>query len=334
MGIDRREGKHHSLASPSYDPAMSRRSLRTFISCLTLGALFACGGGSGSPKSAATEDALKDAVAEFGDAVLAGETSKAYAYFTKECRETVPKAEFAVMTQMGLAFLEGFADTKASDLRTGNVEIQNFTETSAEARAEIRDKNGDLFSDANSEDWSPWVYEDGGWHTSDCGDYQEGFEFDESGDIQIDAFSYPPCSDLVDGQPVPAEFESDGELDITCEDGDDIFFGFATSCFSSTREYASNEIGYAFLDEGVFRAGEVRGCSPPCSDLVDGQPVPSTFDDDSAAGFNLNCENAAGEESWSFEWECFDSPRVYVQGDEGHAFADDRIYIAGDPEYC
>lgn len=313
---------------------MFRRSTRTLLSLVTLGALVACGGGSGSPKSAATEDALKSAVAKFGDAIFAGETGQAYAYFTKECRETVPRAEFAVMTQMGLAFLEGFADMKASDLRTGNVEIQNFTETSAEARAEIRDKNGDLFSDANSEDWSSWVYEDGGWHTSDCSDFEGGFELDENGEMQIDAFSYPPCSELVDGEAVPAEFESDGEIDISCEEGDEIFFGFSTSCFSSTREYASSDVGYVFLDEGIFRSGEVRGCAPPCTDLVDGQPVPAAFDDESTAGFNLNCETAAGEESWSYEWECFDSPRVYVQGDDGYAFADDRIFVAGDPEYC
>ena len=312
---------------------MNRLSVRRVVAASAVMLLAACGGGgSSSPKSAATEEALEEAVAAFGDAVLQGEMSSAYAYFTKECRETVPKTDFVFMSQMGIAFLEGMAEVDASDLRTANVEIRNFTPTSAEARAEIRDKNGDLFSDADSEGWSGWQYEDGGWHTSDCADFDsEGMGFTTDGG---DAFSYPACSELVDGQPLPDEFGSGSEIDLSCEDGENLNFGYTTSCFTSTREYAENDLGYVFLDEGVFYEGDVRGCAPQCSDLVDGQPVPTDFDDESTAGFNLNCERPSGEASWSFEWECFDSDRMYVENDDGYAFVDDRIFVAGDPEYC
>jgi hypothetical protein len=298
--------------------------------------LAACGGGdSSSPSAPATEEGLKTAVAGFGDALLQGDMSGAYAYFTKACRDSVPKSGFAMVAQMGIAFLEGMADVKASDLRTANVEIQNFTSTSAEARSEIRDKSGDLFSDADSEGWSAWVYEDGGWHTSDCADFSgEGGDIDLSSDGSFDAFSYPACSGLVDGQPLPEEFGSGSDIDLSCEEGENISFGFIMTCFTSTREYAENELGYVFLDEGVYYEGDVKGCAPQCSELVDGQPVPTVFDDMSGAGFNLNCESPAGEESWSYEWTCFDSDRMYVQNDQGYAFADDRIYVTGEPEYC
>lgn len=313
---------------------MLRRPVRASLSLLAVAALAACGGGGGSsPKSPATEDALKTAVAAFSDAIFTGDTNDAYAYFTKECRDSVPKSDFTFMSKMAVSFIEGFADVKASDLRTGEVEVQNFTETSAEARAEIRDKNGDLFSAADTEGWTAWVYEDGGWHTSDCEEFSsEGIDL--SGSDGGDPFSYPACSDLVDGQPVPEEFGTGFDIDISCDEGDESVFGFSTSCFTSDREYAESDLGYVFFDEGIFYAGEVRGCAPPCADLVDGQPVPTAFDDDSVSGFNLNCELPSGEESYSFEWDCFDSDRSYVQSDQGYAFVDDRIYIAGSFDYC
>ena len=311
---------------------MLRQPSRILVAILAAGTLAACGGGGSSPQSAPTEEALKKAVATSSDAIFAGKWDDAYAYFTKECRENVSKSEFALLGQMGLSFIEGFADVKASDLRTGDVEIRNFSESDAEARADIREKDGDTFTEAADDGWTAWVYEDGGWRTSDCDDFQgEGMSVDDG---EVDVFGYPPCSDLVDGELVPDQFGSGGELDITCEEGDVIQFGFSTTCFTSPREYASSDVGYVFLDEGIFRAGEVRGCAPPCTDLVDGEPVPSTFDDESTTGFNLNCELAAGGDDWSFEWECFESDRVYVENENGYAFTDDRIYVAGEPEYC
>ena len=312
---------------------MRSRSLR-FLSVLVLSVTAACGGGSSSAKSAATEGALKTAVAKFGDSILQGEASDAYAYFTKECRNTVAKSEFALMMTFGVAFIEGFADVKASDLRTGDVEVRNFSSTRAEARAEVREKNGDLFSDADSEDWTEWVYEDGGWHTTDCADFGDGLDFSEDGDL--DFSMGPPCSDLVDGQPVPPEFvsETSGEIDLSCESDDTYEFAMRWECFSSEREYSYSDLGFAFLDEGIFRSGEVRGCAPPCSDLVNGQPVPSSFDDESEFGFSLSCEDANGDEQWSYDWDCYSSDRRYMRNDDGYAFIDERVYRSGSPDNC
>ena len=305
------------------------------VSVFALAVLAACGGGGSSPKSAATEDGLKTAVAKFGDAILRGKTNDAYAFFTKECRDTVPKSDFAVLTMMGVAFLEGFTDTKISDLRTGNVEVRNFSPSRAEARAEVRDKNGDLFSEADSEDFSEWIYEDGGWHSSDCADYDSsGFDFSDDGNFEFSMG--PPCSDLVDGEPVPPEFvsETSGEIDLSCEEGDTYEFAMRWECFSSEREYSYNDLGFAFLDEGIFRTGDVRGCSPPCSDLIDGQPVPVSFDNESEFGFSLSCEDSDGDEQWSYDWDCYSSDRRYIRNDDGYAFIDERVYRLGSPDNC
>jgi hypothetical protein len=317
---------------------MIRSGVRRVVAASAVVLLTACGGGgTSSPKAPANEAGLQGAVKGFNDALFSGDTGDAYAYFTKECRSEVSKNEFGALAQLGLAFLAGFSDFDPSELRTGDVEVQNLTASIAEARYEILDPNGDVFSSLDEQAWAEWVYEEGGWRTPDCSDFSgEGgdIDLDLSSDGSFDAFSYPACSELVDGQPLPEEFGSGSEIDISCEDGETTNFGFTTTCFTSTREYAENDLGYVFLDEGVFYEGDVKGCAPQCSDLVDGQPVPADFDDESAAGFNLNCESPTGEENWSFEWECFDSDRMYVENDDGYAFVDDRIYVAGDPEYC
>lgn len=317
---------------------MIRISVRRLVAASAVVVLTACGGGgSSSPKAPANEAGLQSAVKGFNDALFGGDTGDAYAYFTKECRSQVGKNEFSALAKLGLAFLAGFSDFDPSELRTGDVEVQNLTASIAEARYEILDPNGDVFSGLEEQGWTEWVYEEGGWRTPDCSEFSgEGgdIDIDLGSDGSFDAFSYPACSELIDGQPLSDEFGSGSDIDISCEDGENTNFGFTMTCFTSTREYAENDLGYVFLDEGVFYEGDVKGCAPLCSELVDGQPVPSLFDDSSEAGFNLTCESPAGEESWSYEWTCFDSDRMYVQSDQGYAFADDRIYVAGDPEYC
>ncbi len=312
------------------------RRLRLPVSILATAVLVACGGGgSSAPKSPATESALKTAVAAFGDAILQGDSGKAYGYFTKECRSDVSKGEFAFMVELATSMLEGFADTSISDMRTGEVELQNFKAESAEARSTVIDGNGDTFSSLDESGWSAWEYQDGGWRTSDCEEFGGGSgDLDMGASSDYDPFAYPECSLLVEGQPVPEEFGTGSEIDLSCDEGTDTYFGFTMTCFTSDREYASSDIGFAFIDEGIYYSGDVRGCAPPCSDLVDGQPVPESFNDDSASGFNLNCELPTGEENYSFEWDCFDSDRMYVQNNDGYAFVDDRIYVAGPFGYC
>lgn len=317
---------------------MRSRSLR-LLSVLFLSVTAACGGGGSSPKSEATEGALEVAVERFGDAILQGDSGTAYSFFTQQCRDSVKKNEFGMLLKLAVSFLEGMADVKISDLRTTNVEIRDFTSARAEARAEVQTKDGEVFSDAESEGWIEWIYEDGGWHTSDCADFSQSsgdIDFDFEGGGDFDMFTGPPCSDLVDGQPVPPQFVSDasGEIDVSCDDDGMYQFGIAWECYPSGRQYTYNDFGYAFLDEGIFRTGEVRGCSPPCSDLVDGQSVPSVFDDDSEIGFTLTCEREDGDVQFSYDWDCYSSDRRYMRNDDGYAFIDERVYRSGSPDNC
>lgn len=74
------------------------------------------------------------------------------------------------------------------------------------------------------------------------------------------AITHPDCNLLVDGQPVPAEFVIADSIDLSCGSGVDMRLGLVTRCLSSERQYATNTLGYVFLDEGIYRAGIPGPC--------------------------------------------------------------------------
>ena len=74
------------------------------------------------------------------------------------------------------------------------------------------------------------------------------------------ALVHPDCDLLVDGQPVPADFIVADSIDLSCGGGFDTRLGLITSCLSSGRQYATNTLGYAYLDEGVYRIGAPGPC--------------------------------------------------------------------------
>jgi hypothetical protein len=295
--------------------------------------LVSCGGGSGT-KTPATEEGLREAVRIATDAVYSGNANKGYRFLSNACRDKLSLSEFTGYLMFGKAFLEGFSGEDLGNLRVGKIEVRNLSGDRAETRHEVLTSDDLTFSALDEGSWIEWVYEDGGWKSTDCEELDEsGMSMDGE---SIDLFSEPDCALLVNDRPVPSDFndEDNGGLDLSCESGDEIDFGYTSSCFESGREYAVNSSGFAFIDEGIYRNGDVRGCLPPCADLVAGEPVPGEFDDESEASFNLNCELPNGQTQYSYEWSCFESSRAYVQGDKGYAFVDDRIYVPGDPPIC
>ena len=293
--------------------------------------LVSCGRSSAGIPQPATEDGLRDAVESFSNALFEKEFKAAYKFFSDDCRADLSLSEFTGYTMMGMAFLEGMADVDSSELKISKTEIQNFSANSAETRSELTTDEGLIFSSLEDSDWTSWIYEKGEWRTSDC----EEFNGDSEVEASSDFFSAPDCSLLSDGKPVPSEFvEEDGKVfNLDCQEGDQYNISLQMTCFFSDREYVSNDIGFVFVDEGIFRVGEVKGCLPDCSELDEGEPVSAIFDDDSAEGFNLNCESPSGDQL-SFGWSCFDSDRSYVTSEYGYAFTDDRIFQRGDAPVC
>ena len=84
-------------------------------------------------------------------------------------------------------------------------------------------------------------------------------------DNATSAFSetYAPCADLVDGEPIPADdrFVSpiDGGPDVSCMDEAAAVFPAARGQCDGREVTFSTMPGWAWVDEGVFYAGE-----PPC----------------------------------------------------------------------
>ena len=158
-----------------------------------------------------------------------------------------------------------------------------------------------------------------------------------------EAFTEPPCTDLVDTQPVPAQFlDDDGELwGLDCElDGSNIYGFLSGRCEATGQNYYANDYGWVYKDDKIFHLGDVpENCSlwyePPCTDLVDGQPVPAEFLDDDGEFSELACElDGSNTGSW-FSDRCEATGRMYYANDYGWAYKDDRIFHLGDvPENC
>ena len=81
----------------------------------------------------------------------------------------------------------------------------------------------------------------------------------------IEAFTEPPCTDLVDGQPVPAQFLTDeGALSaLDCELDGSVTYGFMSArCEATGRRYYTNDYGWAYKDDKIFHLGDVpENCS-------------------------------------------------------------------------
>ena len=70
----------------------------------------------------------------------------------------------------------------------------------------------------------------------------------------------PDCNLLVDGMPVPSDFVVADSIDLSCGNGVGVRLGLIINCLSSGRQYASNSLGHAFLDDRVYRAGLPGPC--------------------------------------------------------------------------
>lgn len=82
-------------------------------------------------------------------------------------------------------------------------------------------------------------------------------EFGEALEELDEAFSRPACTELTDGQRVPAVFIDDfGDLDLSCELGDSRTLSITWRCFESDREYAYSDYGWAYTDDKIFHRGD------------------------------------------------------------------------------
>lgn len=152
-----------------------------------------------------------------------------------------------------------------------------------------------------------------------------------SGDLYNKIYDFPPCSELVDGQPVPTDFIAADDVSLSCKNGQEIFFGQSWECNVTFRKYVYNDFGWAFVDEKIYYEGDDRKCLPECSLLVDGQAVPDRFKVDSPPGYNISCESTEFGEVYANNLACPNSGRLFQATSVGHAFSDEGVYYSGRP---
>ncbi|MCZ7577869.1 MAG: DUF4352 domain-containing protein [Dehalococcoidia bacterium] len=122
-----------------------------------------------SPKRASRRRSVAPPRASSG-----GDLHDAYDAYSKECREQTPYTEFAAGMTLAEAFMEAFTGAKLKDIKVKDVEVRNFSGDRGEVKLVVEARDIEGFDEGQEEEWSEWVWEDGKWVQTDCGDLGPG----------------------------------------------------------------------------------------------------------------------------------------------------------------
>jgi hypothetical protein len=147
------------------------RVLPGILAVLAIVFVAACSGGGGG--DAQSEDGLARAVRRAAEGIFGGDLHDAYDSYSKECREQTSYEEFAAGMKLAEAFMEAFTGAGLDDISVKDVQVRNFEEDSGEALLVVEAKDIEGF-DEGEEEWTEWMWEDGKWVQTDCGDLGPG----------------------------------------------------------------------------------------------------------------------------------------------------------------
>lgn len=148
------------------------RVLAGILAALAFVFVAACGGGDGG--DAKSEAGLEKAVRRAAEGIFGGDLHDAYDAYSKECREQTPYTEFAAGMTLAEAFMEAFTGAKLKDIKVKDVEVRNFSGDRGEVKLVVEARDIEGFDEGQEEEWSEWVWEDGKWVQTDCGDLGPG----------------------------------------------------------------------------------------------------------------------------------------------------------------
>lgn len=138
----------------------------SFVACGDDGGAAVLSGGDSS-SSAATKDALVNTVKVNAERFYTGDFKSAYGTYSKACQADVSLKDFLTKMAVANGMFEGMMGVKLTDLRVDEVTVSDFTSSKATVVVATKLKDGTKF-DAGAGDPSVWVYEDGGWRSTDC----------------------------------------------------------------------------------------------------------------------------------------------------------------------
>ncbi|MCO5201114.1 MAG: DUF4352 domain-containing protein [Chloroflexi bacterium] len=148
------------------------RVLAGILAALAFVFVAACGGGDGG--DAKSEAGLEKAVRRAAEGIFGGDLHDAYGAYSKECREETSYEEFAAGMKLAEAFMEAFTGAKLKDIEVKDVEVRNFSGDRGEVKLVVEARDIEGFDEGQEEEWSEWVWEDGKWVQTDCGDLGPG----------------------------------------------------------------------------------------------------------------------------------------------------------------
>jgi hypothetical protein len=174
---------------------MKRLSIALLLTLLAV----SCSGEASNSSQQNTEAGLRDAAISYFETFIKSPMNT-YQFLSKDCQSVVSKSEYNGQMLMASGMFEAFLGVKLSDIKIGEVTTSNFTSDSGEVSIELLGPGGEQLTD--SSDATKYVYEEGGWRTTDC---------ESSGD-ESDDTSSPVSETTFDGELRPADEIKEEEL--------------------------------------------------------------------------------------------------------------------------
>ena len=158
-----------------------------------------CSNGTSNSKQPNTEAGLRETAISYFE-TFTQSPMNTYQFLSNACQSAVSKSEYNGQMLLASGMFESFLGVKLSDVKIGDITISNFSPSSGEVSIELLGPDGEPIID--SSDATRYIYEDGGWRTTDC----ESLSGD-SGDT-----SSPVSETTFDGDLRPADEIKEEEL--------------------------------------------------------------------------------------------------------------------------
>jgi len=158
-----------------------------------------CSSGTSNSKQPNTEAGLRETAISYFE-TFTQSPMNTYQFLSNACQSAVSKSEYNGQMLLASGMFESFLGVKLSDVKIGDITISNFSPGSGEVSIELLGPDGEPIID--SSDATRYIYEDGGWRTTDC----ESLSGD-SGDT-----SSPVSETTFDGELRPADEIKEEEL--------------------------------------------------------------------------------------------------------------------------
>lgn len=144
----------------------------TIVSIVLAGFVFAAAGCGGSSSESSDAAGLRIALEQTGKALIAKDAKALYGRFSKDCRQRVKYSEFAPWVVLADGAFKAFYGVQLKDLRVQSAEARNVENGRGEGTIAYVAKDDSSIT-IGGDEWEPYVYEDGAWHTKDCSGFED-----------------------------------------------------------------------------------------------------------------------------------------------------------------